>query len=102
MAPADDLEPDDPSPSSTASIGPILVEPRWGRRGHGSRLLAAAVDHARGDGLVRAISWLPEADTTSRAFFAAGGWAADGYARTLDTGAGELREVRIHVSLEDG
>ena len=100
VAPADDLEPNDPSPESTASIGPVLVEPRWGRRGHGSRLVAAAVDHARRDGMLRAISWLPEADTTSRSFFAASGWGADGYARTLDTGAGELREVRIHVSLD--
>ena len=29
------------------AIGPVLVEPRWGRRGHGSRLMAAAVDLAR-------------------------------------------------------
>ena len=26
-------------------------------------------------------------------------YAADGYARVLDTGAGELREVRIHTAL---
>jgi GNAT superfamily N-acetyltransferase len=100
-APADDLEAGDPDPASTAVIGPLLVEPRWGRRGHGSRLLAAAVDLARADGQTRAIAWLPEADTTSRSFFASAGWAADGYARVLDTGAGELREVRIHTSLTD-
>jgi GNAT superfamily N-acetyltransferase len=98
-APADDLEADDPEPDSTVLIGPLLVEARWGRRGHGSRLLAAAVDLARTDGQTRAIAWLPEADTTSRGFFASAGWAADGYARALDTGAGELREVRIHSSL---
>jgi GNAT superfamily N-acetyltransferase len=101
VGPAEDLEPDDPEPTSTVSIGPLLVEPRWGRRGHGSRLLAAAVDSARLDGMTRATAWLPEADTTSRAFFASAGWAADGYARVLDTGAGELREVRIHASLEE-
>jgi GNAT superfamily N-acetyltransferase len=99
--PADDLEADDPEPSSTVAIEPLLVEPRWGRRGHGSRLLAAAVDLARTDGMTRAIAWLPEADSTSRAFFASAGWAADGYARVLDTGAGDLREVRIHTSLTD-
>lgn len=98
-APADDLEADDPEPATTVAIGPLLVEPRWGRRGHGSRLLAAAVDVARIDGMTRAIAWLPEADATSRAFFASAGWAADGYARALDTGSGELREVRIHTSL---
>jgi GNAT superfamily N-acetyltransferase len=97
--PADDLEVGDPEPTTTILIGPLLVEPRWGRRGHGSRLLAAVVDLARADGATRAIAWLPEADTTSRAFFASAGWAADGYARVLDTGAGELREVRIHTTL---
>ena len=49
--------------------------------------------------MTRAIAWLPEADSVSRGFFASAGWAADGYARVLDTGAGELREVRIHTSL---
>jgi GNAT superfamily N-acetyltransferase len=100
FGPAADLEATDPEPSTTSAFGPLLVEPRWGRRGHGSRLLAAAVDTARLDGMTRAISWVPEADQTSRTFFAAAGWAADGYARVLDTGSGELREVRIHVSLE--
>jgi GNAT superfamily N-acetyltransferase len=100
-APADDFEADDPEPDSTVAIGPLLVEPRWGRRGHGSRLLAATVDLARTDAMTRAIAWLPEADTTSRGFFASAGWAADGYVRVLDTGAGELREVRIHTSLTD-
>jgi hypothetical protein len=28
------------------------------------------------------------------------GWAPDGVGRALDTGAGELREIRLHVSLE--
>jgi GNAT superfamily N-acetyltransferase len=100
-APADDVEANDPDPETTVAIGPLLVEPRWGRRGHGSRLLAAAVDVARTDAMTRAIAWLPEADTTSRSFFASAGWAADGYARVLDTGAGELREVRIHTSLTE-
>jgi GNAT superfamily N-acetyltransferase len=99
--PAEDFELGDPEPETTTLIGPLLVEPRWGRRGHGSRLLAAAVDLARDDGMTRAIAWLPEADSVSRGFFASAGWGADGYARALDTGAGELREVRIHTSLTD-
>ena len=86
--------------SRSPRIGPLVVEPRWGRRGHGSRMLAAAVDHARGDGLARAVVWLPEADTVSRSFFTSAGWAPDGLVRGLDTGAGEIREVRLHVTLE--
>lgn len=101
LGPADDLQPDDPSPLTTLAVGPVLVEPRWGRRGHGSRLLAAVVDHARADGMTRAIAWIPEADVASRTFFTSAGWAPDGLARGLDTGAGELREIRLHVSLEE-
>jgi GNAT superfamily N-acetyltransferase len=99
FGPDGDLEPDDPEPATTVGLAPILVEPRWGRRGHGSRLLAAAVDHARLDGMTRAIAWIPEADTASRNFLVSAGWAPDGLARALDTGAGELREIRLHTSL---
>lgn len=101
LGPADDLQPEDVAPATTLAIGPMLVEPRWGRRGHGSRLLAAAVDHARADGMTRAVTWIPEQDSASREFFISAGWAPDGLARALDTGAGELREIRLHVSLED-
>jgi L-amino acid N-acyltransferase YncA len=79
----------------------LLVEPRWGRRGHGSRLLAAAVDHARADGMTRAVMWIPEADSASRDFLISAGWSPDGLARGLDTGAGELREIRLRTSLTD-
>jgi GNAT superfamily N-acetyltransferase len=101
LGPADDLEADDPAPATTLALAVILVEPRWGRRGHGSRLLAAAVDHARGDGMTRAVAWIPEGDTVSREFLISAGWAPDGLVRALDTGAGELREIRLHTSLED-
>jgi len=90
-----------PEDETTVAVGPLLVEPRWGRRGHGSRLLAAATDTARLDGATAATSWLPEADEASRAFFGSAGWAADGTARVLDTGSGTLREIRIHTSLTD-
>ncbi|MBE7187494.1 GNAT family N-acetyltransferase, partial [Jatrophihabitans endophyticus] len=102
FGPADDLEADDPDPATTAAVGPLLVEPRWGRRGHGSRLLAATVDHARADGITRAIAWVPEQDTASRDFLVSAGWAPDGLVRALETGAGELREVRLHTSLAEG
>jgi GNAT superfamily N-acetyltransferase len=95
------LAPDEEEGDATVTFGPLLVEPRWGRRGHGSRLLAAAVDHARGDALTRAVMWVPEADRTTQQFLASAGWQPDGLARGLDTGAGELREIRMHVSLAD-
>jgi GNAT superfamily N-acetyltransferase len=94
-------EDDDPAEfrETTALIAPLLVEPRWGRRGHASRLLAAATDHAIADGRIRMITWIPEADTASREFFVSAGWAPDGLARALDTGAGELREIRLHTTV---
>jgi GNAT superfamily N-acetyltransferase len=95
-----DIEPADPEPDTTVAIGPLLVEPRWGRRGHGSRLLAASIDHARQDGMTRAVSWIPEQDMASREFLVSAGWAPDGLARVLDTGAGELREIRLHAALD--
>jgi GNAT superfamily N-acetyltransferase len=101
FGPADDLEPEDADPETTVNVGPLLVEPRWGRRGHGSRLLAAAVDLARLDGMTRAIAWIPEGDVVSREFLESAGWAPDGLARALDTGAGELREIRLHASLAE-
>jgi len=97
---AADLEESDLDPATTVALAPILVEPRWGRRGHGSRLLAAAVDHARADGMTRAIAWIPEGDAASREFLLSAGWAPDGLARALDTGAGELREIRLYVLLD--
>ena len=90
---------DEPERDSTIAVAPLLVEPRWGRRGHGSRLLAATVDHARQDGMTRAVAWVPEADLASRDFLMSAGWAPDGLVRALDTGAGELREIRLHTSL---
>ena len=99
FGPAEDLEDGDPDPATTVAVAPMLVEPRWGRRGHGSRLAAATVDHARQDGMTRAVAWIPEGDTPSREFLLSAGWAPDGLARALDTGAGELREIRLHTIL---
>nr|WP_204262028.1 GNAT family N-acetyltransferase [Blastococcus saxobsidens] len=89
---------DDPS---AAEVGPLLVEPRWGRRGHGSRLLAAVADLATADGVTRLQAWLLESDRPSADFFESAGWAADGWARTLETGAAPLRELRWHTALDD-
>ncbi|UQX86765.1 GNAT family N-acetyltransferase [Jatrophihabitans telluris] len=91
----------DPGPESTAAISVLLVEPRWGRRGHGSRLLAAVADLASADGADRLIAWVPAADTSSLQFYRSAGWEADGVQRSLDTGAGSINELRLHASLGD-
>ncbi|GEL20350.1 GNAT family N-acetyltransferase [Pseudonocardia asaccharolytica] len=83
-----------------AEVNTLLVEPRWGRRGHGGRLLAAAAGHLREDGAQRGHAWVPEADLVSRRFYARAGWEPDGAVRTLDTGDGPLREVRLAGTME--
>jgi L-amino acid N-acyltransferase YncA len=96
-APAD---PEDGDPATTAELATLLVEPTWGRRGHGSRLLAALVDGWRADGVRRAVAWAWERDTATSGLLTAAGWQPDGAARGLDTGAGVHRQLRLHTSLE--
>src|SRR2546430_1289515 len=69
---------EDPLPPDVAAITELLVEPRWGRRGHGSRLLAASVDLWREDGLRTAVAWAYEQDPATRTFLTSAGWAPDG------------------------
>ncbi|WP_219414582.1 GNAT family N-acetyltransferase [Pseudonocardia nigra] len=87
-------------PEAWGEVGTLLVEPRWGRRGHGGRLLAAAAAALRGAGAIYGLAWVPEADAASRGFYARAGWEPDGTVRVLDTGDGELREVRVTGSLD--
>ncbi|GAC1445606.1 MAG: GNAT family N-acetyltransferase [Mycobacteriales bacterium] len=77
----------------------LLVEPRWGRRGHGSRLLAATVASWQEDETSLAITWVWERDTASRTFFTAAGWALDGATRGLDTGLRVERQLRLHADV---
>ncbi len=94
--PASDEELD---PASTAELLTLLVEPRWGRRGHGSRLVAASVQDWRADGASTAVAWVWERDEASRSFLRSAGWAADGAARGLDTGPRVQRQLRFHTDL---
>jgi GNAT superfamily N-acetyltransferase len=82
-----------------AELSALLVEPRWGRRGHGSRLLAACVDLWRADEVALAVHWALEADTVMIAFLESAGWAFDGLARGLDTGQRVLPQRRLHTAL---
>ncbi len=102
FGPAELTDGDVPDPASPlVEITTLLVEPRWGRRGHGSRLLAAVADLARATGAGRMQAWLLEPDVVSAGFFESAGWERDGWARTLETGAEPLREVRWHALLDD-
>jgi GNAT superfamily N-acetyltransferase len=82
-----------------AAITELLVEPRWGRRGHGSRLLAATVDLWREDGFGTAVAWAYEQDEATRKFLGSAGWATDGAERSLDVDDLLVPQLRWHVSL---
>jgi GNAT superfamily N-acetyltransferase len=81
-----------------ALLSELLVEPRWGRRGHASRLLAASVDHWRPD-FSTALTWVFEADTVMTGFLESAGWAFDGLGRGLDTGPRVVPQRRLHTDL---
>jgi GNAT superfamily N-acetyltransferase len=85
---------------SIGLIGTLLVELRWGRRGHAGRLLAAAARGLSDAGGTRGIVWIPESDAVSLAFYERAGWGRDGMVRTLDAGGRPLREIRLTGDLD--
>jgi GNAT superfamily N-acetyltransferase len=94
-APAED---DDLDAGEVTEVLALHVDPAAGRRGHGSRLLAATVDLAREDGVGAAVSWVLAGDRVTRHFLQAAGWAPDGATRDLDMGA-LVPQLRLHTDL---
>jgi GNAT superfamily N-acetyltransferase len=88
-----------PAEPGAAEIYTLLVEPRWGRRGHGSRLLAATVDLVRPARVETLVAWVLDGDTASAGFYSGAGWAPDGSVRSLVGDDRTVREARWHVSL---
>jgi GNAT superfamily N-acetyltransferase len=100
--PADDeaLAPEEPPLGpEVAAVTDLLIEPRWGRRGHGSRLLAATVDRWREDGFATAVAWAYEQDHAMQKFLTSAGWEHDGAGRALDVDDMLVPQLRFHVSL---
>lgn len=82
---------------AAVSPGQVLsleVLPGSQRGGHGSRLLAAAVDRLRSDGSDTVTTWALVDDTARAQFLAASGLGEDGRSRTLATGVREVVEHR--------
>ncbi|OON31582.1 MULTISPECIES: GNAT family N-acetyltransferase [Micromonospora] len=101
-ADAESLAPNEPAEalgSGVVAVTDLLVEPRWGRRGHGSRLLAASVDLWRSDGFDRAVAWAFDADAATRKFLTGAGWEPDGAARALDVDDMLVNQLRLHVAV---
>ncbi|WP_036959415.1 GNAT family N-acetyltransferase [Promicromonospora kroppenstedtii] len=82
---------------AAVSPGQVLsleVLPESQRGGHGSRLLAAAVDRLRSDGSDTVTTWALVDDTARAQFLEASGLGEDGRSRTLATGVREVVEHR--------
>ncbi|MGH3508807.1 MAG: GNAT family N-acetyltransferase [Nocardioidaceae bacterium] len=92
----------DADPAVDGEIVELAVDPDHTRSGHGSRLVHAAVDTLRADGLTHVAVWLAAADDVRRAFLAEAGWAPDGAHRELDLhgdGTVLVKQVRLHTDL---
>ncbi|MFW6598327.1 N-acetyltransferase family protein [Propionibacteriaceae bacterium Y2011] len=98
-SPGDDPDAD---PARDGLLGEWVVDPQARRRGHGSRLLNAAVDTLRADGFTRAQIWLAATDDVRRQLLHESGWAPDGGHREVGPTA-ELaqRQVRLHTDITD-
>jgi GNAT superfamily N-acetyltransferase len=100
-------------PDADAVTGELLaleIDPALTRAGHGSRLMAAAADHARAAGISTWVTWCPLADEARRAFLQSSGWGPDSAYRDIQVGwagAGDgaddepivVREVRMVTDL---
>lgn len=91
----------DADPATDGAISELTVDPRRTRRGHGSRLLHAAVDTLVADGFRRVTTWVDSTDDDRRTFLTDAGWAPDGASRELadEAGAGTVKQVRLHTSI---
>lgn len=86
---------------SVAEMLVIGVHPEARRQGHGSRLLNAVVDTARGRGRDTLTAWILATDEASRAFLQAAGLEPDGAHRTriISEDGATAAEVRLTASV---
>ncbi|WP_449062886.1 N-acetyltransferase family protein [Planomonospora algeriensis] len=94
-APAEDPDLD---PTVTAEMLSFLVDPDHVRRGHGSRLLNATVDHLREDGYRTVVTWVFADNHALLGFLESAGWGEDGAERVLDMGR-PVRMVRLATDI---
>jgi GNAT superfamily N-acetyltransferase len=92
----------DCDPIADAELLELTVAADERGKGHGSRLLTAAVDTMTADRFTRAVYWAIATDDELRTFLTSAGWAADTAHRELDldgTGATTVKQVRLHTAI---
>lgn len=76
------------------------IDPERRRRGHGSRLLAAAVDHLKAHGATEMKLWSLSNDKIREQFLRSAGFGESGMTRELDGPGIAIPERLWHASLE--
>jgi GNAT superfamily N-acetyltransferase len=92
----------DANPIADGELSELTLDPTERGKGHGSRLLQAAVDTLAADRFTRAVTWVIATDDGHRRFLTEAGWAPDGAHRELDldgTGTTTVKQVRLHTSI---
>ena len=92
----------DCDPIADGELSEVTIDPSERGRGHGSRLLQAAVDTLAADRFTRAVTWVNSADDDLRGFLTEAGWAPDTAHRELDldgSGTTTVKQVRLHSSI---
>ncbi len=94
LAPTRGLAQGDPGaePEPAVEITALGVDPARQRSGHGSRLLAAAADHARADGARVLLVWAVRGDESVRGLLAGAGLERTRSRRELPVGRGVTEE----------
>jgi ribosomal protein S18 acetylase RimI-like enzyme len=95
---------DGPRVVGFAAVGPgqvmaLEVSPDARQGGHGSRLLAAAVDRLRTDGADEMVTWVLDGDDARERFLSQSGLGPDGTERALATGVRDVVERRWSASI---
>ena len=89
----------DCDPVADGELAEVTLDPAERAKGHGSRLLQAAVDTLAADRFTRAVTWVNAGDDALRTFLTDAGWAPDTAHRELDldgTGTTTVKQVRLH------
>ncbi|UUZ59759.1 GNAT family N-acetyltransferase [Nocardioides sp. B-3] len=92
----------DADPITDGELSELTLDPEERGKGHGSRLLRAAVDTLAADRFSRAVTWVIATDDAHRGFLTEAGWAPDGAHRELDldgTGTTTVKQVRLHTAI---
>ncbi|RYB95475.1 GNAT family N-acetyltransferase [Nocardioides oleivorans] len=92
----------DCDPVADGELAEVTLDPAERGKGHGSRLLQAAVDTLAADRFTRATTWITVGDDALRTFLTDAGWAPDTAHRELDldgSGTTRVKQVRLHTAI---